>query len=148
MNFSERINRLAEWAGLYDTAQDKISAKGEQQYKLQKPKGKPTPKSQKAASKKDKAFFEDPYIQRMWKKHTKMNTKIYHRPLFNALQILDITPSDLVMRTGRYKDLDDDEKMDQFKKLLLQLRYWTENPNAVNPATNKPRLIKDGIGTN
>ena len=103
---------LAEWAGLYDTAQDKISAKGEQQYKLQKTKGKPTPKSQKAADKLSKEFLEDPYNQRMWKKWTKMNTKTYRRPLFNALKILDTTPSDLVMKTGRYKDLSDEDKLD------------------------------------
>ena len=138
---------LADWAGLYDTKQDRISAKGEQKFKFQIPKGKPTPKSERAASKKDDAFLKDPYNQRMWKKHPKMNTKGYRRTLFNALEILDMSPSDLVMRTGRNKDLEDDEKMDEFKKLLLQLRYWTENPNAVNPATNKPRLIKDGRGS-
>jgi hypothetical protein len=139
---------LAEWAGLYDTAQDKISAKGEQQYKLQKPKGKPTPKSQKAADKLSKEFLDDIYNQRMWKKWTKMNTKTYRRPLFNALKILDTTPSDLVMKTGRNKDLSDEDKLDEFKKILLQLRHWSENPNAINPATNQPREIKDGIGSN
>ena len=138
--------KLAEWAGLYDTSQDRVSAKGEQQYKLQIPKGKPTPKSQKAADKLSKEFLEDVYNKRMWKNHPKMNTKTYHRPLFNAIKILGMTPSDISMKTGRYKDLEDDAKLDKFKDILLQLRYWTENPNGKNPATNQPREIKDGIG--
>ena len=139
---------LADWAGLWDISQDRLGREGTKQ-PLFTAKSK-SKKSKKYAQKREGEFFNDQYIINWQENNPKERTKDFHRQMASALDIMGLLPSELAMETGDWENLSNPDKQRQLKKLLLKLRYWSENPNALNPATavgDAPkRIIKDGVG--
>ena len=135
---------IAEWAGLWNTKENRMGTKFKEK-ELFKAKAK-SPKSVKLSGKKLAGFYKDQYIRNWLDANPSEDKTSFHRDMANALEILNISPSDLAMETGIHKDLSKAEKLKKFKKLLLKLRYWSENPNAENPATWQERKIQDGDG--
>jgi hypothetical protein len=139
---------LADWAGLWDVSADRLGREGtEQQLFTAKSKSK---KSKKYAQKRSGEFFDDPYIINWQEDNVAERKPDFHRQMASALEIMGLLPSELAMESGDWENLSNPDKKRQLKKLLLKLRYWSENPNALNPATavgDAPkRIIKDGEG--
>jgi len=137
---------LADWADLWNVADNRLGKKGKDTLVF-KAKTK-SPKSKKYATKRDKGFFADQYIKNWLAEWTSEDSKGFHRDMASALDILGLSPSELAMASGTNAELSPQEKLKKFKELLLPLRYWTENPNAKNPATMFARAMKDGEGAN
>jgi len=139
---------LADWAGLWNVEADRMGREGtKQQLFTAKSKSK---KSKKYAQKRHGAFFDDEYIINWQEANITERKSDFHRQMASALDIMGLLPSELAMESGDWANLSNPDKQRQLKKLLLRLRYWSENPNALNPATvvgNAPkRIIKDGVG--
>lgn len=135
---------LADWAGLWNVADNRLGKKGKETF-LHHPKTK-SKKSAKLAWKRDKGFFDDPYIQIWQEGWASERKKKFHLDLSTALGVLGMTPSQLAMQSGDFVNLDPPAKLRKLKEILLPLRYWSENPNAKNPVTEEKKVIKDGEG--
>lgn len=123
--------KVADWVGLWDYDKKQAAKKAtESRGHLQKGVVEPL------GAKKDKRFFEDPLIEHWLKKFTDNDAPEYHRYMFNALKILNMTPDDLAYTD--YKG-DPNRKQEAIEERIFPLRAWAENPYNYNPATSKNR---------
>ena len=112
---------IADWAGLWNVNENRMGKKAQEQ-QLFHAKTK-SPKSVKLAGKKLAGFQNDKYINNWLEANTSEDTPDFHRAMANALEIMNITPSDLAMRTGSWQKLDYPDNAKKLKKMLLKLRH-------------------------
>jgi len=124
---------LAVWANLWNAEKDQAVEK--------KTSERPTTLSTAKFSGKRKAsgFDTHPMIKKWLLKFPKNNKENYKRDLYSVLRLLNFSPEQLALKN--YKG-DPSTKEDELKKRIFPLRYWSENPSGINPATNVKRVLK------
>ena len=80
-----------------------------------------------------------------WEKHaydldTKEGNRVYSFNLFKALKILGLTPYQLSTKSMA-QTASNAERIAYVKELLKPLKTWSEDPDAVDPVSNRPRKL-------
>jgi len=124
---------LAEWANLWNLEKDQAVEK--------KTTVRPTTlDTAKFSGKRKESGFDDHPMIKTWLKEFYRNDKEgYKRDLYSVLRLLNFSPEQLALKN--YKG-DPSTKEAELKKRIFPLRYWSENPSGINPATKVKRVLK------